>query len=59
MSSCKIVRQLRNQQAQKFRMKKKHNKKGADEERSVNSGLEETMISAYHQIRDIKVSKKS
>jgi glutamate dehydrogenase (NAD(P)+) len=29
--------------------------KGADEEDLVNSGLEETMISAYHQIRDIKV----
>ena len=29
--------------------------KGADEEDLVNSGLEETMISAYQQIRDIKV----
>jgi glutamate dehydrogenase (NAD(P)+) len=29
--------------------------KGADEEDLVNSGLEETMISAYHQIREIKV----
>jgi len=34
---------------------KKHLAKGADEEDLVNSGLEETMISAYHQIRDIKV----
>jgi glutamate dehydrogenase (NAD(P)+) len=32
--------------------------KGADEEDLVNSGLEETMISAYHQIRQIKVSRK-
>ena len=28
---------------------------GADEEDLVNSGLEETMISAYHQIRDVKL----
>jgi glutamate dehydrogenase (NAD(P)+) len=32
--------------------------KGADEEDLVNSGLEETMISAYHQIRQIKVTRK-
>jgi glutamate dehydrogenase (NAD(P)+) len=30
--------------------------KGADEEDLVNSGLEETMIGAYHQIREIKVT---
>lgn len=32
--------------------------KGADEEDLVNSGLEETMILAYHQIRQIKVARK-
>lgn len=32
--------------------------RGADEEDLVNSGLEETMITAYHQIRDIKVTDK-
>jgi glutamate dehydrogenase (NAD(P)+) len=31
--------------------------KGADEEDLVNSGLEETMINAYHQIREIKVTR--
>lgn len=29
--------------------------RGADEEDLVNSGLEETMITAYHQIREIKL----
>ena len=33
--------------------------KGADEEDLVNSGLEETMLTAYHQIRDIKVKSKT
>ncbi|HSE40096.1 MAG TPA: Glu/Leu/Phe/Val dehydrogenase [Acidobacteriota bacterium] len=33
--------------------------RGADEEDLVNSGLEETMISAYHQIREIKVNNKT
>ena len=33
--------------------------KGADEEDLVNSGLEETMLSAYHQIREIKVKSKN
>jgi glutamate dehydrogenase (NAD(P)+) len=32
--------------------------KGADEEDLVNSGLEETMISAYQQIRDVKRNTK-
>jgi glutamate dehydrogenase (NAD(P)+) len=32
--------------------------KGADEEDLVNSGLEETMIAAYQQIRDIKKTMK-
>ena len=32
--------------------------KGADEEDLVNSGLEETMISAYHQIRQVKMEHK-
>ena len=32
--------------------------KGADEIDLVRSGLEETMISAYHQIRDIMKRKK-
>jgi len=37
---------------------KKYIAKGADEEDLVNSGLEETMISAYLQTRDVKVSIK-
>ncbi len=32
--------------------------KGADEEDLVNSGLEETMISAYNQIREVKKNTK-
>jgi len=32
--------------------------RGADEIDLVRSGLEETMITAYHQIRDIKKRKK-
>ena len=37
---------------------KKNIAKGADEEDLVNSGLEETMISAYQQIREIKNKTK-
>src|SRR5690606_32313318 len=32
--------------------------KGASELELVNSGLEDTMISAYHEIREVKNSKK-
>lgn len=38
---------------------KQHLAKGADEEDLVNSGLEETMISAYHQIRSVKHQKNA
>lgn len=37
---------------------RRHLTKGADEEDLVNSGLEETMINAYHQIREIKIQRK-
>jgi glutamate dehydrogenase (NAD(P)+) len=37
---------------------KKSLAKGADEEDLVNSGLEETMIGAYHQIREVKKQRK-
>jgi glutamate dehydrogenase (NAD(P)+) len=37
---------------------KKYIAKGADEEDLVNSGLEETMISAYQQIREVKQKTK-
>jgi glutamate dehydrogenase (NAD(P)+) len=32
--------------------------KGADEEDLVNSGLEDTMVSAYNQIREVKSTTK-
>jgi glutamate dehydrogenase (NAD(P)+) len=38
---------------------KKYLAKGADEEDLVNSGLEETMITAFHQIRQIKTEDKA
>ena len=37
---------------------KKRLARGADEEDLVNSGLEETMMGAYHQIREIKLQVK-
>ena len=37
---------------------KRYLAKGADEEDLVNSGLEETMISAYNQIREVKRTTK-
>jgi glutamate dehydrogenase (NAD(P)+) len=33
--------------------------KGADELDLVNSGLEETMATAYHEIRDVAIEKKT
>ena len=35
--------------------KRRFSTRAADEEDLVNSGLEETMVSAYHQVRDTKV----
>jgi glutamate dehydrogenase (NAD(P)+) len=59
MTSLKLVGAIEKGTGQKIsEEERKLLTKGADEEDLVNSGLEETMINAYHQVREIKVSRK-
>lgn len=59
MSSMKLLGAIERGTGQKLSEEEKRNlTRGADEEDLVNSGLEETMITAYHQIRDIRHKQK-
>ena len=59
MTSMKLLGAVEKATGQKLSDEEKRNlTKGAEEEDLVNSGLEETMINAYHQIREIKLTTK-
>lgn len=59
MTSMKLLGAVEKATGQKLSDEEKRNlTKGAEEEDLVNSGLEETMINAYHQIREIKITRK-
>jgi glutamate dehydrogenase (NAD(P)+) len=59
MASLKLLGAIEKATGQKISEEERRNlTKGADEEDLVNSGLEETMINAYHQIRETKHKRK-